>query len=315
MNPKSPTSNAHFSAEVLFQAEVSYRAVGWLFVGGFALVFGLCAWLGVPTSHYGLVFLGGLGFSSVVVMLSLEQLKKRARRKAVVSFQSPVLTLPDHGAVDLTRQHEVGVQAFEGSLYLSISQPVLLTVALEGLSRTEAEAVFDAPWFIETVTYTPVAGLRLNANHLDFSHALLAEFGRNRMQNQAFKTWHAYPWEQPCEPKPLAQDATPESLSESLHWPDSAIGVSASYLFFQAEDGWRILPLGGGLKVSLEIDSSIMRVQGGVPVKYVYVVINSPEVQTRIRMEDSGSTQLGAESTDVRRAFVAFVNSRTNGRE
>ncbi len=92
---------------------------------------------------------------------------------------------------------------------------------------------------------------------------------------------------------------------------DKEIGVSASYIFFREEERWRILPLCGGLEVSLKTESSLLNLQGGTPVKYVYVLLRSPQTQAQICMEDSGSIHEGEISTATRRAFVAFVNSRT----
>ena len=300
-----------YAAEVSFQGAISLRDVGLIYLAGFSLIIGICAWQAVPMSHYGLVFLSALAFSSVLLMALYNKLKTRSRRMAVVSFRSPVLFIPDQEPFDLSRAHSLSIVETQGNLAVRVHSPVLATIALEGISRREAEESFDAPWFIESRAHPPMLTLALELEHIDFSRALLAVSGRSRMNNLSFAVWNSYPWDEPYDPRPLPPDATPDSLQEQAVWPDRKIGVSASYLFFQEDQGWRILPLGGGLEISLETDSSVMRRQGGVPVKYVYVQLRSAQVQARICMEDSGSVHEGASEADSRRAFLAFVNSRT----
>ncbi len=302
--------STEYSAEVLFQGEASLKAMGLICLVGFGLIFGLCAWLGVPTSYFGLVFLGALGVNSVLLMISYKKLKARAKRVTLVSFTPPVLSVPDQEPLDLTSAHDLCVLEGEGRLVLSIQSPLFVDIGLEGLSRREAEEAFEAPWFIESDSHVGSINLSLAPDKIEFSRALMAEAGRNRVVNQSFTTWSSYPWDQPCAPKPISADATPDSLSEQLVWPDKEIGVSASYLFFREEERWRILPLGGGLEVSLKTESSLLNLQGGTPVKYVYVLLRSPQTQAQICMEDSGSIHEGEISTATRRAFVAFVNSR-----
>ncbi len=304
---KSP----EYSANVVFQGEASVKAIVLIYVVGFGLVFGICAGLGLGSGYYGLVFLGALVISSILVMLSYKKLKARAQRVAVVSFTPPVLFVPDQEPLDLTSAHDLRVLECEGRLFLHIRTPLFVDIGLGGLSRTEAEEAFGAPYFIEPDAHVGPANLTLDPDHIEFSRALIAEAGRNRMANQSFAIWKSYPWDQPYDPRPLSPEATPDTLSEQLAWPDPEIGVSASYIFFREEEQWRILPLGGGLEVSLETEASTLSFQNRTAVTYVYVLLRSPETQARICMKESGSIHPGEINTAARRAFVAFVNSRT----
>ena len=155
--------------------------------------------------------------------------------------------------------------------------------------------------------------MTLTQEQSDFCQRLLEEAGRNKTLNAAFAKWNAYPWDAPCVPGLIAPGTTPEELGEELLWPDRSIGVSASYLFYQEVDAWRILPLGDRLAVSLEEGHKGLTTQSGTLMTFVYVQIRAPGFQARVCMDDSGAVNAGGSMTESRRAFVAFVNSRTSG--
>ena len=170
-----PTPTSEYAATVEFQGQVSHTAIGLIFVSGVACVFGVSVGLGVPTSHFGLVFLGAIAFSSVLLKVSLKMLRARARRCAVVSFRPPVLHIPDHDPVNLESAHDLRIFEFQEGLFLRMREPIYVCIGLGGGLRRDAEAAFEAPWFIESVAVAPRVDLSLKAEDRGFSLKLIEE--------------------------------------------------------------------------------------------------------------------------------------------
>ena len=300
------------SATVVYQHSIGWKTVGGIFGLCLAAAYGVALGLGVPASYYGLVGLGGLVLSVVVLLVFYKALNARARQETEVSFRGAVLTIAGEPPIDLRCAHTLTIREHQGVLHLGVmNASVLTSIRLEGVTRDQAAAAFDAPWFIEAVDCAPASKMTLTEAHGALCLRLIEEAGRCKAHNAAFAVWNAYPWSAPCAPAPCEPGTTPEALGEALVWVDGALGVSASYLFYREADAWRILPLGNGLTVTLEEGPRGLHFQSGTLMTYVFAQICASGVQARVCMEDSGAVNGGGSMSDSRRAFVSFVNSRT----